>query len=369
METYTIKSGETPLNKRDINTLTLHYGQIDRWVAKNANDKTTLLNTSNREKVEIGEKVFISSALFMSWLTLRTRVDRTDKRKINDHAKGSVEYIASLLGYKGRNGLYKILKPLYEVGLIDMKEFSRGSQTMVDIIVYPYPIISDSNICDLHKFRTWEQRDSKGMMLSRKGVIARKKKREESLHKSEQEPVHKSEQEPVHKSEQEPVHKSEQEPVHKSEQSNIIITSNDLITSNDFNHHLRKVDNISEKARKSLLDFIISKGIFGDDDLIDKLFNIVSEYPPVTNSHVKYYEKVLRSIIENNHQPSTSKKNGKTVRKEKLPEWYANPDNKDSESIDLNDTKIVEQLIDFARKGNQSAINQLDEMGINWVNN
>jgi hypothetical protein len=366
METYTIKSGETPLNKRDINTLTLHYGQIDRWVSKNANDKTTLLNTSNREKVEIGERVFISSALFTSWLTLRTRVDRTDKRKIDDHAKGSVKYIASLLGYKDRSGLYKVIKPLYEVGLIEIKEFHSDSQTMVDIIVYPYPVIADSDICDLHKFRKWEDRNSKGMMLSRKGVKARKDKKS-SVDKSTQAPVDKSTQGVVDKSTQAPVDKSTQGVVDKSLHSNNIISSNDLIT-NDFNHLLSKVDNLSENAQNSLIGFITKKGISDDDDLIEKLFNVISEYPPVTSSYEKYYEKVLKSILENNHKQSNSKRNNKAVRKEKLPKWYTEPKNEVSESIDLNDSEVVEDLIDFAKNGNQSAIDQLEKMGISWAN-
>ncbi|MFP3836134.1 hypothetical protein, partial [Chryseobacterium sp. SIMBA_028] len=80
-----------------------------------------------------------------------------------------------------------------------------NDKNTVDIIVYEHPVYSDSKICELVKFRSWEQRESKGMEFSSKGVQARKKK---AVKKSSQGSAKKSSQASVKKSSQGSVKKS-----------------------------------------------------------------------------------------------------------------------------------------------------------------
>src|SRR5690606_10580188 len=126
----------------------------------------------NSDEIEIGQTVKISETLFMKWLKLTTLVDRSSSRKHDYHVRNKLSAVAKLLGYSSTRGLYKVLKPLYEIGLIDLKETTIHSVKMIDIIAYPYPVYRDSPICFLQKTRSWNERESFGFSLSYSGIRA-----------------------------------------------------------------------------------------------------------------------------------------------------------------------------------------------------
>jgi len=114
-----VSEGKNELSKRDHLTMVFHYGQLDRWATHEKGD--IVINSDNADDIQQGQKVKLSEILFMKWMKLTTLVDRSVSRKENFHVKNKVATIAKMLGYSHTKGLYKILKPLFEVGLIDFK--------------------------------------------------------------------------------------------------------------------------------------------------------------------------------------------------------------------------------------------------------
>lgn len=328
-----ISQGFNELSKRDHITLVLHFGQLDRWLINNKEDETVVINSGNSSEIKIGEVVTLSETLFMKWLKLNTHVDRSVNRKADFHIKNSIENVAKTLGYSERKGLYKILKPLYEVGLIDLTEGKLGTKNLIDITVYPYPVYSDTTICNLVKCRLWEQRKSFGFSLSKAGIEAKKNKvKISAVAKSTQPKRNESTQAVGNRSTQGLVSLSTQSAVAKSTHTNesIYLTDNNI-----SNHHLNHLINrLHENTAKSLEKFLNHEKVTDEERLImiDKLIGF--EFKSLNyESHQKYYHKILNSI--RTQQPKKY-----AVKKDKLPKWAVEPQQIDQ--LEEDDLEILE---------------------------
>ncbi|OIJ22038.1 hypothetical protein BKP45_05005 [Anaerobacillus alkalidiazotrophicus] len=319
-----ISQGINELSKRDHITFVLHFGQMDRWVATDKDDETVIINSTNSTKINIGEVVKLSETLFMKWLKLNTYVDRSVSRKADFHIKNSIENVAKILGYSDRKGLYKVLKPLYEVGLIELTEGKLGTRNLIDIKVYPYPVYSDTTICNLVKCRLWNDRKSFGFLLSKAGIEAKKNKANtRAEYKSTQETENKSTQDDVNKSTQGLVNLSTQSPVDKSPHTNESIYLIDNNISNDSNH---LINNLDDKVADSLEIFLNQEQVTDDERLmmIDRLIGF--EFKSLNyESHQKYFLKILKSI----RSIEKSKVQKPVVKKDKLPKCLSAPNQED----------------------------------------
>ncbi|TPG93487.1 hypothetical protein EEL32_00050 (plasmid) [Brevibacillus laterosporus] len=110
---FTQGASKTPRNELDLPPL--HFVAMDDWVDK------------------LGDTAFIS------WLKFFTWCDRSDKSREHDAIPNSMNKLAKKLGV-GKDTLYnKIIKPLWNYGLIDLEQVVKASNTYVNIIVYKYP--------------------------------------------------------------------------------------------------------------------------------------------------------------------------------------------------------------------------------------
>lgn len=334
-----ISQGVNELSKRDHITLVLHFGQLDRWVDNDKERNTKVINVSNTKNINIGEIVKLSEATFLKWLKLNTHVDRSSNRKTDFHIKNSIINVAKMLGYSDRSGLYKMIKPLYEVGLLDLKECKLGSRDLIDLIVYPYPIYADTTICNLIKCRSWDNRNSFGIVLSKAGIQARKNK---TVDKSLQIVEDKSLQDIVDKRLQESVDKSPQRLVDKSLHTNESISLTDNNSSNDSNHLITK---LNEKVATSLEIFLNQEKVTDDERLmmIDRLIGF--EFKSLNyESHQKYFLKILHSI----RSTVISKGQKTVVKKDKLPKAFSTS-NQQNQAIEdaafLEAQKLLEQRL------------------------
>ncbi|EXX79720.1 hypothetical protein RirG_002900 [Rhizophagus irregularis DAOM 197198w] len=284
-----ITQGENSFTDRDFLTHVLHYGQLDRWVFFEKGEKTPVINSSNSMKIKEGTQVKISETIFVKWLKLNTMVDRSKSRTENFKIKRNITSIAKALGYSDTSGLYRVLQPMYEVGLIDVKEKMFNGKNTVDIIVYPYPVYSDSTVTKLLKCRSWEKRNSLGMALSKRGVKSKKDKKNEvsPVDKSPQVENEENEVFPVDKSPQVSVDKSPQVPVDKSPLSN-----NNKVSNKNKSSNINK----SEKTESELLEEFIQDNKLKDIE-IDRLKMKLSLYPSKNkNSFKAYLYKLLLSV-------------------------------------------------------------------------
>ncbi|HHY22568.1 MAG TPA: hypothetical protein GX525_11995 [Bacilli bacterium] len=318
-----VSEGKNELSKRDHLTMVFHYGQLDRWATHEKGD--IVINSDNADDIQQGQKVKLSEILFMKWMKLTTLVDRSVSRKENFHVKNKVATIAKMLGYSHTKGLYKILKPLFEVGLIDLKETTVNATKMIDIVVYPYPIYAESQICDLIKIRSWNDRESFGFSLSFAGVNARKKSQSENPDE-QQEQKYTGEGTKVHKKMEQkytsPVNKSTQAPVNKSTHTNIYKSTNNNKSTN-INKSL--IDRLDPKIRVSFIQFCEKQNI-GEcelNDLIDRLIDFIPTSSKFS-SHEKYFAKTLQTIREEVRVQSKNTKN-KRRGKNPLPSWIDDP--------------------------------------------
>jgi hypothetical protein len=152
IETYTtIEHGKVP--RKALRLMPLHFIVCDDWLDK------------------LGEKSFIL------WLRLYTKVDRTDDRK--DTVKYSQKALAKSLEMS-KSTLLRLLKPLYEYGLIDYIRYEMPDGNVCEnIIVYEFPQNNPAlQFEPLEKCRSWEQRTDERYSFTKKG--GRPKKEEAS---------------------------------------------------------------------------------------------------------------------------------------------------------------------------------------------
>lgn len=347
-----VREGKNELSKRDHLTMVFHYGQIDRWATYEKGD--VVINSDNADNIKEGQKVKISETLFMKWMKLTTMVDRSNTRKEDYHVKNKVSTIAKMLGYSNTKGLYKILKPLFEVGLIDMKETTVGTSKMIDIVVYPYPVYAESQICELVKVRSWNDRESFGFSLSFSGVEAKKNVQKydgekKSTQGSEQKYTG-NENKSTQALEQKYTgveNKSTQGVVYKSTQGVVYfctqpITNINKSTNKNKSSNINKslIGKLSPKIRTSFVQFVEKENIAEQDlkTLIDRLIGF-NPNSSKFSSHEKYYTKTLQSIRDE-----------KAERQDSLPKWASTePESKpmteeEQEAFELQKREFEEML-------------------------
>ncbi|RKJ31559.1 hypothetical protein D7X33_40285, partial [Butyricicoccus sp. 1XD8-22] len=120
----TFKKGKIPRNELELPTL--HFVVVDQWIDV------------------IGEKALLAWLHMYSWCNREKTEDDVENINLWEQAKIPTSYkkIIKRLGV-GRDTFYnKILKPLWNVGLIDIEEYTesdnKGTKPM-NIIVYKYP--------------------------------------------------------------------------------------------------------------------------------------------------------------------------------------------------------------------------------------
>lgn len=98
---------------------------------------------------------------FNVWLKLHTFVDRTDGQREYDRVPMSLENLYEKRLKMSKSKFYRIIKPLWEYGLIDIIEYeksARESQKPKNIIVYEYPLhIVERKYMPLEKLRDWSK--------------------------------------------------------------------------------------------------------------------------------------------------------------------------------------------------------------------
>ena len=328
-----ISQGQNEFENRDVLTFTMMYGQLERWVSKPLDSNIPVIKDSNMNEIEVGSVVKITDIAFVKWQQLITMVDRSEKRKYDNHVKRSMSSISEELGYsyKGKK-IYKIFKPLYEVGLIDIKETKYRGKTVTDIIVYPYPVYADSKICSLVKCRKWSDRRSFGLSLAKKSIESRNK----NIEVSEKTPDTVSEKTP-------------------SNNNNYLSDYNNLRDHN----HLNELSAIYDESTLNLIDRFMSEKI--DDDDISNLFvEQLSKYKTRAKTEqgkLKYMSSVL-STVKQHHKEQKDQK--RSVRRDNVPEYIATSNNKsvahgdqlqvDHENIEERARKLEEKLKSFGKK-------------------
>jgi predicted transcriptional regulator len=119
---------------------------------------------------------------FGVWLKFHSWVDRNDADRDYDIVPESIEGLAKRLGIS-KSKIYRIIKPLWEYGLVDIVEFEadpRKSQKPKNIIVYDYPLHDPARIfAKLEKLRDWNtDYESTSKEYGKTGGRPRKHRRE-----------------------------------------------------------------------------------------------------------------------------------------------------------------------------------------------
>lgn len=111
---------------------------------------------------KIGEKSYIL------WFKLLTKVDRTDNEK--NTVKYTQQSLAKSLGIS-KPTLISQLKPLYEYGFIDYKEYVfENGNIGENIVVYEAPMNDKTNLMrPLEKIRDWEKRTEEKYDFTKRG--------------------------------------------------------------------------------------------------------------------------------------------------------------------------------------------------------
>ncbi|XQD02733.1 hypothetical protein ACNSOF_21315 (plasmid) [Bacillus subtilis] len=111
---------------------------------------------------KIGEKAYIL------WFKLLTKVDRTDNEK--NTVKYTQQSLAKALGIS-KPTLISQLKPLYEYGFIDYKEYVfENGNVGENIVVYEAPLNDKTNLMrPLEKIRDWEKRTEEKYDFTKRG--------------------------------------------------------------------------------------------------------------------------------------------------------------------------------------------------------
>ena len=121
---------------------------------------------------------------FIAWLKLHTFVDRQDENRENDRIPYSLEKVWTKLGMGKKKFYQKVLRPLWEYGLVDVVDYERSkrkSQPPKNIIVYTSPANRhETEIKPLKKLRDWDtEYESAARYFGKKGGRPTKRNNEE----------------------------------------------------------------------------------------------------------------------------------------------------------------------------------------------
>lgn len=111
---------------------------------------------------------------FIAWIKLHTWVDRSDENRDHDRIPYSLESTWKKLGVGKTKFYQKIIRPLWEYGLIDIIEYEesqRKSQKPKNIVVYESPYNKhETEVKPLEKLRDYNKDyDSVSQVFGRKG--------------------------------------------------------------------------------------------------------------------------------------------------------------------------------------------------------
>lgn len=114
--------------------------------------------------------------VFSAWLMIYTWCDREKYPKDDFIHHKNMRNIAEAFGCKVDKA-QKILKTLYEFGLIDIFQEKNKYGSMKNVYYwYDIPIYADSMFCKLRRCRSWEDRNSHGQELAKLRKIKKKRK-------------------------------------------------------------------------------------------------------------------------------------------------------------------------------------------------
>jgi hypothetical protein len=327
---------------------------------------------------------------FCLWLKFHTWVDRNDEDREYDRVPRSFENIYKKTLEISKSKFYRLIKPLWEFGLIDIVEYEESERKTTkpkNIIVYEYPFHEIvRKYQGLEKLRDWDQDyESVSKELGKTGGRPRKvdavepKKKELKLVKSNKKYRFKNKTVEGFKNKTVEGFKNKTVTVSNSKPNNVSNISNNV--SNSFNNESNNFINLSinnsslnDVVKDTLLDRIdrLTQYKINVSD-IEKHFNAVketywvSEYDYVLaclldqmSERPKTFGAVMnnwlkRNRTEFNNIPDKQKRNGKPIRTELLPDWF------DKEEIkqDSPETKNFEELTLSELKRQQERLKSL----------
>jgi hypothetical protein len=117
---------------------------------------------------------------FRAWLKFHTWVDRTDSNREEDKIPYTIESVCKHLGIGKKKFYEKVMRPLWNHGLIDTveyKEYKQKGKKPVNIVVYESPFNKhETEVLDLEKVRDYDtEYDSVSQAHGRKGGRPKKK--------------------------------------------------------------------------------------------------------------------------------------------------------------------------------------------------
>nr|BAD00174.1 RepA protein [Cloning vector pGETS109] len=166
MNNEPVKRGKK--NRWELNLPIMTYVVADDWIDKLGHETFTL------------------------WLRFHTWVDREDELRDYDRIPRSFENIYKKTLGISKSKFYRLIKPLWEYGLIDIIEYeesNRNSTKPKNIIVYEYPLHEiERKYKPLEKLRDWDKDyNSVSKELGKTGGRPRKKDSEEEPEKKPEE--------------------------------------------------------------------------------------------------------------------------------------------------------------------------------------
>lgn len=234
---------------------------------------------------------------FVAWIKLHTWVDRSDENRDHDRVPYTLESTWEKLGIGKKKFYQKIIRPLWEYGLIDVVEYeksNRKSQKPKNIIVYESPYNKhETEIQPLKKLRDYDKDyASTSQLHGRKGGRPKNINDADSNDGFQMETVDRTN---VHGFQTETVDGFQTETVTVSKQKPNNVFNNLLINTNKSsnvsnNHHLAEQgEEPKQPAPKEKYD---------DDDQYKKLRNLfLSAGAPDIKNHEIHYPR-FRNIIE-----------------------------------------------------------------------
>lgn len=336
---------------------------------------------------------------FCLWLKLHTWVDRNDEEREYDRIPRSFENIYKKTLGISKSKFYRLIKPLWEFGLIDIVEYvesERNSTKPKNIIVYEYPfheIVRKYQA--LEKLRDWDQDyDSVSKELGKTGGRPRKaeavvpEKKGFKLVKSYKKYRFKIKTvegfnfETVEGFKNKTVEGFKNETVTVSKLKPNNVSNISINVSNPFNNESNSFINLS--INKSSLNNILKDTLL---DRIDRLikFNIkfsdienhfnavkdiywVSEYNYVLACYLDKNTVIpdsfgavmnnwlLRNREKFNNIPSKQNRNVKPVRRELLPDWF------DENEYNKKDIESLPDQHDIQKQKDNSKTKKYEEM-------
>lgn len=315
---------------------------------------------------------------FCTWLKFHTWVDRKDANREYDKIPMSLEASWEKLGIS-KSKFYRIIKPLWEFGLIDIVEYEeskRTGQKPKNIIVYEYPFHDEDRLFKpLEKLRDWTK-DFNSKSKEAGKIGGRPRKMENRLKEAEQQDQEDKKQEKPdinHRFKIKTVYrfKNKTVTVSKLKPNNVLNYSiNYQITPSNVSNKnlsiLKKVKALNIPSRTvSLLEEQIDrlmlhkiklieielafnqfKDQMGHEDFNSVLYDVL-QAKKFNSSFKKYLEKSLNTFLTNRlNKEAAAGQPKQPIRKEMIPAHMEDQQEqvKDQEQIEKERQELEEML-------------------------